>query len=83
MFNNSSLSQNYMQSAYACADSGCLATIQETPGISELDLFTHQTGHLLVTLGAMMVNVSSFSQHIDRNTGELLISLGNKLKARK
>ncbi len=82
MSSNSPMSPIQNQKNYACAEGNGGSTESFIPS-SERDLLTHQTGHLLVTLGAIFVNVPSFSRHIDRNTGELLISLGNKLKARK
>lgn len=44
------------------------------------ELFTHETGQVLETLGKMFVNIPPFNDHIDRNTGQLLISIGKKLK---
>ena len=50
---------------------------------SARDLFTHQTGQVLVEIGSMFINIPPFNDHVDANTGNLLISIGNKLKARK
>jgi len=50
---------------------------------SARDLFTHQTGQVLVEIGTMFINIPPFNDHVDANTGNLLISIGNKLKARK
>jgi hypothetical protein len=50
---------------------------------SARDLFTHQTGQVLVELGNLFINIPPFNDHVDPNTGELLISIGNKLKAGK
>jgi hypothetical protein len=47
---------------------------------SARDLFTHQTGQILVELGNVLVNAIPFSDEADRNTGTMLISIGNKLK---
>jgi hypothetical protein len=44
------------------------------------DLFTYQTGQVLETLGKMFVNIPPFNDHIDQNTGRMLISIGKKLK---
>ena len=63
---------------YACADTTC--KVQAPPASSERELFTRQTGQALITLGKIFVNVHPFNDHIDRNTGQLLISIGNKLK---
>jgi len=79
---NSPMSLIQSQTNYACADGNGGSTEVLLPS-SERDLLTHQTGRLLVALGAIFMTVPSFNRHIDRNTGELLISLGNKLKARK
>jgi hypothetical protein len=46
------------------------------------DLLTHQTGQVLVEIGNMFINMSPFNEHVDRNTGDLLISIGNKLKSK-
>ena len=50
---------------------------------SARDLFTHQTGQVLVELGNLFINIPPFNDHVHPNTGELLISIGNKLKAGK
>ena len=47
------------------------------------DLFTQQTGQVLLEMGNLFLNVPPFNEHIDENTGRLLISIGNKLKTRK
>jgi hypothetical protein len=44
------------------------------------DLFTRETGQVLETLGKMFVNIPPFNDHIDQNTGRMLISIGKKLK---
>ncbi len=46
-------------------------------------LFTYQTGHVLVTLGTVFKFIPPFNDHIDENTGQLLISIGRKLKSTK
>ena len=45
--------------------------------------FTHQTGQALETLGKVFKFVPPFNEHIDKNTGQLLISIGKKLKGMK
>lgn len=62
-------------------DTNC--EVQALTDSSERDLFTRQIGQALLTLGEVFINVHPFNDHIDRDTGRLLISLGNKLKARK
>ena len=47
------------------------------------DLFTHQTGQILRELGNLFIHVPPFNEHLDPNTGELLISIGNKLQRKK
>lgn len=47
---------------------------------SARDLFTHQTGQILVELGNVLVSAIPFSDEADRNTGNMLISIGTKLK---
>jgi hypothetical protein len=60
-----------------------IGTVAE-PGRSQArDLFTEQTGQVLLELGNMFLNIPPFNDHIDRTTGELLISIGNKLRTRK
>ncbi len=51
--------------------------------ISTRNLFTHQTGQALVTLGTVFKFIPPFNDHIDKNTGQLLIAIGKKLKATK
>jgi len=45
--------------------------------------FTKQTGDVLVTLGTVFKFVPPFNDHIDENTGQMLIKLGKKLKSAK
>jgi hypothetical protein len=66
-----------------CAYADTTCEIHTLTASSERDLFTWQIGQVLLTLGKVFVSVHPFSDHIDRNTGQLLISLGRKLKARK
>ena len=71
------------QRVYACTDSGCSSSVQASVSPSARDLFTRQTGQLLTEIGSMFVNVPPFNDHIDRNTANLLISLGKKLQSKK
>lgn len=59
------------------ADSSDSMTVQPA---NARDIFTRQTGQVLETLGRMFVNIPPFNDHIDQNTGQLLISIGKKLK---
>ncbi len=43
-------------------------------------LFTYQTGQALIVLGTLFKHIPPFSESIDKNTGNTLISLGRKLK---
>ncbi|NUQ86349.1 MAG: hypothetical protein HUU11_16715 [Anaerolineales bacterium] len=47
---------------------------------SARELFTRQTGQILIELGNVLVNAIPLSDEADRNTGNMLISIGNKLK---
>ena len=47
------------------------------------DLFTQQTGQVLLELGNLFIHVPPFNEHVDPDTGALLISIGNKLQRRK
>ncbi len=47
---------------------------------SARELFTYETGQVLEVIGKMFVNIPPFNDHIDQNTGRLLISIGKKLK---
>jgi len=67
------------QKTYACADADGNLVNRMAP-VSERGLFTHQTGQLLATLGCMFVNLPTFNTIISPGTGELLISVGKKLK---
>jgi len=72
------------QKVYACAEAGYASSDEQTTlSSSARELFTQETGNVLVTLGNMFVNVPPFNGHIDRNTGNMLISIGRKLKAKK
>lgn len=74
----SDIQLGFNEKACACADTTCEA--QTLAASSERDLFTRQIGQALLTLGKVFIGVHPFSDHIDRNTGQLLISLGRKLK---
>jgi len=71
------------QKVYACTDSGSASSVQAPISSSARDLFTRQTGQILTEIGSMFVNVPPFNDHIDRNTANLLISLGRKLQSKK
>ena len=68
------------QRVYICTDQTDAA--QTVPASSPRDLFTEQTGQALIAIGKMFVNVPPFNDHIDSSTGEMLISIGKKLKKR-
>jgi hypothetical protein len=51
--------------------------------ISTRNLFTRETGQVLVTLGTVFKFIPPFNDHIDQNTGQMLISIGQKLKSTK
>jgi hypothetical protein len=65
------------QETSAYEDSSDTMDVQPT---NVRDLFTYQTGQVLETLGKMFVNIPPFNDHIDQNTGRMLISIGKKLK---
>jgi len=67
------------QKVYACTDKSDAAQAVSASS-STRDLFTEQTGQALIALGKMFVNVPPFNDHIDQNTGRMLISIGKKLK---
>ncbi len=50
---------------------------------STRSLFTHETGQALVTLGTVFKFIPPFNDHIDKSTGQMLISIGKKLKSAK
>jgi hypothetical protein len=77
MSSNTRLELIENQKVYSCADSAG-ESIAQTSTLR--DLFTTQTGLTLVALGMMFVNIPPFNDHIDRNTGQMLISIGTKLK---
>ncbi|MBI5934962.1 MAG: hypothetical protein HY867_14750 [Chloroflexi bacterium] len=70
------------QITYACAEEG-YGSASASSAPSNRDLFTHQTGQLLLALGHMLINVSAFNAHIQPSTGKRLIALGKKLSAQK
>lgn len=75
MFNNQPMKAR-VQKVYACEGTDCGSSCEH-------ERIAQQTGQLLTTLGHMFVNLPAFNQHINHGTGELLISLGNKLSARQ
>jgi hypothetical protein len=77
MSSNTYIEQIEKQKVYSCADSAGESIVQTS---TLRDLFTNQTGQTLVTLGKMFVNIPPFNDHIDRNTGQMLIAIGTKLK---
>jgi hypothetical protein len=44
------------------------------------EVFTHETGQVLEAIGKMFVNIPPFNDHIDENTGRMLIAIAKKLK---
>ena len=56
---------------------------QDDSKISTRSLFTHETGQVLVALGTVFKFIPPFNDHIDQNTGQMLISIGKKLKSTK
>ena len=58
-------------------------TSKEDHQNSTRNLFTHETGQVLVTLGTVFKFIPPFNDHIDQNTGQMLISIGKKLKSTK
>ena len=47
------------------------------------NLFTHQVGQVLLELGNLFLYFPPFNEHVNHSTGDLLISIGNQLKASK
>ena len=50
---------------------------------STRSLFTYETGQVLVTLGTVFKFIPPFNDHIDESTGQMLITIGRKLKSTK
>lgn len=71
------------QNIYMLKDEEFSSVTAVSSPASARDLFTHQTGQVLVEIGNMFINIPPFNDHVDANTGNLLISIGNKLKAGK
>lgn len=46
-------------------------------------LFASQTGQTLVALGTLFKHIPPFNETIDTSTGDMLISIGRKLKSTK
>jgi hypothetical protein len=65
------------QRSTAYPDSSSAADVQPA---NVRELFTYETGQVLETIGKMFVNIPPFNDHIDQSTGQLLISIGKKLK---
>ena len=70
------------QKTYACTEES-FGSVADSDAFTGRDLFTQQTGKLLLTLGHMLMNLPAFNAHIQPSTGQRLISLGNKLSVRK
>lgn len=68
------------QRVYACVDVTCTSDTQAVCPSSARDIFTQETGNALIALGKMFTSVPPFNDHIDPNTGQMLISIGKKLK---
>ncbi len=47
------------------------------------DLFTRQTGQLLIEFGFLFLNFPPFNEHVNKHTAFLLISIGRKLNSKK
>lgn len=71
------------QNIYMLKDAEYDKAAETSVTTSARDLFTHQTGQVLVEIGNLFINIPPFNDHVDSSTGNLLISIGNKLKARK
>ena len=71
------------QNIYMLQDTEYSEATEVSSPASARDLFTRQTGQVLVELGHLFINVPPFNDHVQPNTGQLLISIGNKLKAGK
>jgi hypothetical protein len=71
------------QNIYMLQDSEYNEVMEDSNPASARELFTHQTGQVLVEIGNLFINIPPFNDHVHPNTGELLISIGNKLKAGK
>jgi hypothetical protein len=46
-------------------------------------LFASQTGQTLVALGTLFKHIPPFNETIDKSTGDMLISIGRRLKSAK
>ncbi len=68
---------NFIDDRQATIDAA--ETVEARPA-NVRELFTFETGLVLETLGKMFVSIPPFNDHIDRNTGRMLISIGKKLK---
>ncbi|HEX6270158.1 MAG TPA: hypothetical protein VFZ43_07985 [Anaerolineales bacterium] len=71
------------KSSYMRPDAGSNSDMRESRPSYARDVFTHQTGQILLEIGTLFINIPPFNEHVDRNTGHLLISIGNKLRSRK
>lgn len=67
----------------SCPDENSVSSVDSVISTSQRNLVTQQTGSLLVTLGKMFITLPAFNNHIDSDTGELLIDIGRKLKKTK
>lgn len=58
-------------------------SVQPMIQISRRSLLAHYIGQVLVSIGAVFIYLPPFNDHIDQNTGQLLISIGRKLRLTK
>ena len=69
------------EASHMSSDAG--SAMDELKTSQARDLFTQQTGQVLLEMGNLFLHIPPFNEHVDRTTGELLISIGNKLRSRK
>lgn len=83
MYTCSHASITEQNASYIGPEAGSGAEIRALRSSDARDLFTHQTGQVLLELGNMFLHIPPFNEHVDHSTGALLISIGSKLQARK
>ena len=69
--------------SYILPETGSVTEIPAPRSSDARDLFTRQTGQVLLELGNLFIHVPPFNEHVDPDTGALLISIGNKLQRKK
>lgn len=68
------------QQSTTCSDLSATMDVQVSDPTNTRALFARETGQVLETLGKIFVHIPPFNDHINPDTGRMLISIGKKLR---